>query len=69
MLWWVVMIAIGLWMAVSGFAKSESTPFRYLVARAALMWRARAHSFLGIAGIVVALVGAFLLIVDRFHGA
>jgi hypothetical protein len=62
MLWWILMIAIGVWMAISGFTKSDATPFKYLVARARLLWKSKAHGFLAISGIVVALVGAFLLI-------
>ena len=49
-------------MAMSGFTKSNATPFKYLVARAALLWKSKAHSFLAISGIVVALVGVFFLI-------
>ena len=56
------MVAIGVWMAMSGFTKSNATPFKYLVARAALLWKSKAQSFLAISGVVVALVGAFLLI-------
>jgi hypothetical protein len=62
MLWWVLMIAIGGWMAISGFTKSNATPFNYLVARAALLWKSHAHMFLALAGVVVATVGVFLLI-------
>ena len=62
MFWWVSMIAIGVWMAISGFTKSNATPFKYLVARAALLWKSNAHSFLGGSGLVIALVGTFLLI-------
>ena len=62
MVWWIVMIAIGVWMAVGGFTQSSATPFKYLVARAELLWKSRAHNFLGISGVVVALVGAFFLL-------
>jgi len=62
MLWWIAMIAIGVWMAVGGFAKSNTAPFKYLVARATLLWKSRAHYFLGISGVIVALVGSFLLL-------
>lgn len=56
------MIAIGVWMAISGFTKSNATPFKYLVARAALLWKSHAHMFLAFAGIVVTVVGVVLLI-------
>jgi hypothetical protein len=62
MLWWVLMIAIGVWMAISGFTKSNATPFKYLVARAALLWKSHAHMFLAFAGVVVAVVGVSILI-------
>ena len=56
------MIAIGVWMAISGFTKSDAAPFKYLVARAGLLWKSKAHSFLAVSGVVVAVVGGFLLI-------
>ena len=63
------MIAIGMWMAVSGFTKSNATPFKFLVARAALLWRSHAHMFLALAGVAVAIVGVVLLIGAEFRGA
>ena len=62
MLWWVLMIAIGVWMAISGFTKSNATPFKYLVARATLLWKSHAQMFLAFAGVVVAVVGVLILI-------
>jgi hypothetical protein len=62
MLWWLLMIAIGVWMGISGLTKSDAIPFKYLVARARLLWKSKAHSFLAFSGFVVAVVGAFLLI-------
>ena len=56
------MIAVGVWLAVSGFTKSNATPFKYLVSRAALLWKSKAHSFLAISGVIVALMGSILLI-------
>ena len=58
----MLMVAIGLWMAVSGFTKSTATPFKYLVARAQILWKSKAHSFLAISGVVIAAIGVFLLI-------
>ena len=55
------MIATGVWMAISGFKRSNATPFKYLVARAALFWKSKAHSLLGVSGIVIAVVGTFFL--------
>lgn len=54
--------ASDLWMAINGFTKSDASSFKYLAARARLLWKSKAHSFLTISGIVVAVVGAFLLI-------
>jgi hypothetical protein len=56
------MIAIGVWMAISGFTKSNALPFKYFVARARMLWKSKAHTFLAVSGILVALVGTFLLI-------
>gem|GEM_PF-306669 len=62
MVWWIVTIATGVWMAVGGFTRSSATPFKYLVARSELLWKSRAHKFLGISGVIVALLGAFFLV-------
>jgi hypothetical protein len=64
MLSWILMILIGIWMAVNGFTRSNAAPFKYLVFRAAVLWKSNAHRFLGVAGVIIALVGFLLLAID-----
>ena len=51
------MIAIGAYLAVSAVMKSEAIPFRYLVARARILWKGRTYPFLLVAGLLVAVAG------------
>lgn len=53
-----LMAAIGLMMAVGGATKGTWIPYKWLHARAALLWKGRAHAFLLASGIVVAVLGA-----------
>lgn len=62
MVQWMLMVAIGLWMAVSGFTKSTAIPFKYLVARAQYIWKSKVYSFLAISGVLIAAIGVFFLI-------
>lgn len=57
MSWYLLMAAIGAWMADGGFRKSDAKPFSFLVARAHILWKDRAHQFLGISGGVLVVVG------------
>jgi hypothetical protein len=57
MSWYLLMAAIGAYMADGGFRKSEAKPFIYLVARARLLWKDNAHRMLGISGVVITVLG------------
>jgi len=57
MSWYLLIAAIGAYMADGGFRKSEAKPFSYLVARARLLWEDNAHRMLGISGVVIAVLG------------
>ena len=57
LIWGLVMIGIGTYMAVSAAMKSEAIPFRYLVARARILWKDRAYPFLLVAGLLIAVAG------------
>jgi len=57
MTWYLLMAAIGLYMADGGFRKSDAPPYKYLHARASLLWKARAHTFLGVSGLIIAVLG------------
>jgi hypothetical protein len=56
-IWGLVMIAIGAYLMVSAVMKSEAIPFRFLVARARILWKDRAYPFLLVAGLLVAVAG------------
>ncbi len=57
LIWGLVMIAIGTYMAVSAAMKSEAIPFRYLVARARILWKDRTYPFLLVAGLLISVAG------------
>ena len=57
MSWFLVMAAIGAYMADGGFRKSEAKPFIYLLARARFFWKERAHTMLGISDLVITVLG------------
>ena len=57
MSWYLLMAAIGAYMADGGFRNSEAKPFIYLVARAHLLWKDNAHRMLGISGVVITVLG------------
>jgi hypothetical protein len=58
--WYLLMAAIGAWMADGGFRKSDAKPFLFLLARAQLLWKGRAHQFLGVSGVLIMLFGLIL---------
>ena len=57
MTWYLLMAAIGLYLADGGFRKSDAPPYKYLHARASLLWKDNAHRFLGIVGVVITVLG------------
>jgi len=63
-LWGILMILIGAFLSISGFLKSNFVIYRILVARSRLLWGEgnAVHSFYGVAGILVILVGILLLL-------
>lgn len=54
--WYLLGLAIGLYMMWGGATKSSAKPYYYLHARANLLWKDEAHRFLMISGLVVAVV-------------
>ncbi len=52
-----LMAAVGFMLALGGVTKATWIPYRWLHARAALLWKQRAHTFLVVSGIVIALLG------------
>jgi len=57
MSWFLVMAAIGAYLADGGFRKSEAKPFIYLVKRAQLLWKGNAYRMLGISGVIITVLG------------
>lgn len=55
MTYWIGLL-LGLYMIWGGATRSSAKPYYYLHARASLLWKDKAHLFLLIAGLVVALV-------------
>lgn len=56
MYWYLLGLAIGLYMMWGGATKSSAKPYYYLHARVSLLWKDKAHRFLMISGLVVAVV-------------
>jgi hypothetical protein len=59
MSWYLLMAAIGAYLADGGFRKSEAKPFIYLVYRARWMWKDNTHRMLGISGVIITILGIF----------
>ena len=51
MSWYWVGFAIGIYMTWGGATKSSAKPYFFLHARASLLWKQQAHTFLMISGI------------------
>lgn len=54
--WFWIGAIVGLYMLWGGATKSTVAPYRFLHARAYLLWKDKAHLFLQIAGLVVIIV-------------
>ena len=52
-----LIVAVGLFLFVSGTTKSEFVVYRLLVARSRILWGERVHGFYQVAGILVAVFG------------
>ena len=61
-IWGVAMIIIGAYLSVSAAVRSDAVPFRYLVARARLLWKERTYPFLLVSGILVGIAGVVVLV-------
>ncbi|MDA7760982.1 hypothetical protein N8885_00710 [Aquiluna sp.] len=54
--WYWVGFAIGIYMTWGGATKSSAKPYFFLHAKASLLWKKRAHTFLMISGLAVSQV-------------
>ncbi|HEW91922.1 MAG TPA: hypothetical protein ENF81_05210 [Thermotogaceae bacterium] len=59
------MIAVGAFLSISGFLKSEFVIYKVLAARSKILWGENVHIFYAVVGILVAIVG-ILFAVDVF---
>jgi uncharacterized membrane protein len=56
-LWGVLMIAVGLFMLISGLSKSDFIIYRLMVARSKMLWGENVHRFYQVVGIIIIVVG------------
>jgi uncharacterized membrane protein len=56
-LWGVLMIAVGLFMLISGLSKSDFIIYRLMVARSKILWGENVHRFYQVVGIIIIVVG------------
>ncbi|MGA1620708.1 MAG: hypothetical protein ACO35D_04485 [Aquiluna sp.] len=56
MSWFWIGAIVGLYMLWGGATKSTVAPYRFLHARAALLWKDKAHLFLQVSGLIVTVV-------------
>lgn len=61
--WGILMIAIGLFMVICGYRKSDFLLYRILVARSEKLWGRHVHTFYLIAGVLVCIAGVVMLVV------
>ena len=54
--WFWIGAIVGLYMLWGGATKSAVAPYRFLHARAALLWKDKAHLFLRVSGLIVTVV-------------
>jgi hypothetical protein len=55
--WGLIMAAIGLFMAVCSFTKSDFVVYRLLCARSRILWGDAVHRFYQVVGIVLIVLG------------
>ncbi len=56
-IWGFIMAAIGLFMAVCSFTKSDFVVYRLLCARSRILWADAVHPFYQVVGIVLIVLG------------
>ena len=61
-LWGCLIVAVGLFLFVSGATKSEFVVYRLLVARSKILWGERVHGFYQVAGILVVAFGVLFAV-------
>jgi len=61
-LWGCLIAVVGIFMFVSGTAKSDFIVYRLLVARSKILWGERVHSFYQVVGVLVVAVGVLFAV-------
>ena len=56
-LWGVLMIAVGLFMLISGLLKSDFIIYRLMAARSKLLWGENVHRFYQAVGAIIIVLG------------
>jgi len=56
-LWGGLMVAIGLFMLISGLLKSNFVIYRLLVSRSKILWGENVHRFYQVVGAIVIIIG------------
>ncbi len=56
-LWGGLMVAIGLFMLISGLLKSNFVIYRLLVSRSKILWGKNVHRFYQVVGAIVIIIG------------
>jgi len=56
-LWGGLMVAIGLFMLISGLLKSNFVIYRLLVSRSKILWGKNVHRFYRVVGAIVIIIG------------
>jgi hypothetical protein len=59
-LWGLLIVAAGLFMAVCGYLESEMIIYRLIAARSRILWGNNVHRFYQIAGALVIIFGVFI---------
>jgi len=61
--WGILMIAIGAFLSICGFLKSEFIIYKILASRSKILWSDKVHVFYAVVGILVAIMGILYVFV------
>jgi hypothetical protein len=57
---YLIIAAIGAWLADGGLRKSDSKPIQFLVTQVQKVWKGNAHRFIGVFGLLLLIVSVSL---------
>lgn len=61
--WGVLMVAVGAYIAISAVRQSSAIPFRFVVYRARILWKAQTFPFLAMSGLLICVAGVAVALV------